>query len=169
VNEVELDGLVLKITYDFLVNLQRNGLEPSSIRMKELSRDSSISANSFVNYPDVKTFFNRWKVILEDRKFLCSVGSFPIVQNINLDNKNLKFSNSYHWYDILDDRYLVKKIKFDSKRSPIYESEIQRYLDLTNKLMDQYKRDINKAISSRTELYVDPCYVDAGYISNTKN
>ncbi len=166
---MKLDGLVLKITYDFLLTLQKNGLEPSSIRVKEKTRDSSLYGSSFVNYSDIKSFFERWRIILEDRKFLCSVGSFPIIHNINLANKNLKFDNSYHWYDILDDRYVVKKIKFDSKRLPLYEKETQRYLDLTNKLMDQYKKDVSRAISARTEIYVDPCYVDSGYISNTKN
>lgn len=167
--ELGLDGLILRITYDFLVNLQRRGLHPSNMRVRLISRDSSISNTSLVTYKSVSEFYENWRFILDDRKFLCSVGKFPVIQNILIDNKNLNFKNLYQWYDIMEDRYLVKTIKFDSDRSSIYEKEIQRYLDLMNQLIDQYIKDINKAIRSRIELYVDPCYVDAGYILKTKN
>lgn len=166
---MELDGLILQITYDFLVNLQKRGLMPSEIRMKLISQDSSVSGSSLITYKSIADFYENWKYIIEDRKFLCSVGNFPIVQNILINNKNLNFENTYHWYNLLGDRYLVKKIKFDSARSLIYEKEIQRYLDLMNQLIDEYTENISRAIKSRTELYVDPCYVDSGYISTTKN
>lgn len=166
---MELDGLVLKITYDFLINLENNGLNLSNIRIRNISRDSSFGGDIFVNYSNTKNFFDRWKDILEDRKFLCRVGSFPVLQNIQIINKNLNFSNLYKWYDVLGNRYFITNIKLDTSRSKIYEKEIQRYIDLINKLLDQYKIDVMNAISSRTQLYVDPCYVDGGYISNTKN
>ncbi len=166
---MELDGLILQITYDFLINLQKRGLMSSEIRMKLISRDSSISNASYITYKSITDFYENWSYIIEDRKFLCSVGNFPVVQNILITNKNLNFENTYHWYNVLGDRYLMKKIKFDSARSLIYEKEIQRYLDLMNQLIDQYIKDVSRAIKSRTDLYVDPCYVDAGYISTSKN
>lgn len=165
---MNLDGLVLRITYDLLINLQRRGLTPSNLKIKLLSRDKS-APSSTLQYSNTAQFFENWKKILDDKNFLCSAGSFPIIQNLHITNNNLKFDNSYQWYDITGDIYLVKKIKFDSDRSAIYQREIEKYIELMNQLIDQYNKDVNAAITSRSQSYVDPCYVDSGYISITKN
>ena len=34
-----------------------------------------------------------------------------------------------------------------------------------NDLFDQYVKNINTAIETRLNSYVDPCYVDSGYVS----
>ena len=40
-----------------------------------------------------------------------------------------------------------------------------RYIDLMYKLFDTYTKNVRAAIDVRLNSYVDPCYVDAGYVS----
>jgi len=75
------------------------------------------------------------------------------------------FENQFLWYNITDQRKLIRKIRYDEQRKDIYEREIQRYLDLMYKDFDTYTANVNAAIKERLNKYVDPCYVDAGYIA----
>ena len=40
-----------------------------------------------------------------------------------------------------------------------------RYKQLMNDIFDQYVKDVNSSIEIRLNSFVDPCYVDAGYVS----
>lgn len=160
-----MDGLLLKIAYDFLNDLNNRGLFSTNIKIKLLSRDSKLNSHLTKTYSDFSSFTNENSAIIFNRRFLCSAGDFPIIENIVIDNSNLKFTNKYSWSNITNRRLLVKNIQYDITRIDMYEAETQRYLDLMNKLMDSYTSNINKAISIRLNSYVDPCYVDAGYVS----
>jgi hypothetical protein len=50
-------------------------------------------------------------------------------------------------------------------RSTIYETTIQKYLDLMNEKIDAYVSNARNGIKVRLNSYMDPCYVDAGYVS----
>ena len=60
---------------------------------------------------------------------------------------------------------MIKKLSYDSYRKDFYETEIVRYENLIDDLINQYIININKAIETRLNSYVDPYYVDAGYVS----
>ncbi len=160
-----MDGLLLKITYDFLNDLEKRGLVVSSIRVKLLSRDANLNSLMFKSYADFNAFLAANKEIIFSKRFLCSAGTFLVVENITITNKNLNFNNSFGWYNITDKRFCTKRVEYDNQRKDIYEQQLKRYLDLMYKLFDRYTKNINTAIKVRLNSYVDPCYVDAGYIS----
>jgi hypothetical protein len=160
-----VDGLLLKIAYDFLNLMERRGLATSNIRIKFLPREKSLGFSVYKNSENFIGFKESYGPIIFDRRFLCSSGDFPVIENIILTNKNLNFENQYFWYNITDQRKLTKKIRYDEQRKDIYEREIKRYLDLMYKEFDIYTKNVNNAIKERLNKYVDPCYVDAGYIS----
>jgi hypothetical protein len=160
-----VDGLLLKITYDFLNELEKRGLTSSAIRVKFLSRDATLKGLTFKSFSDFASYIKEYESIIFDRRYLCSAGPFLVIENLVINNKNLNFSNIYYWYNITDKRILNKKIQFDSVRAGFYEKDIQRYIDLMYKLIDTYTKNVNTAIKTRLDSYVDPCYVDAGYVS----
>ena len=141
------------------------GLTVNHLKVKELSRDSTLTTRIYRTYPNSEKFIEVNKSIIFDRRYLCSSGNFPVIENIQLINNNLNFSNSYFWYNITDSRYFVPKISYDNQRKEIYESQIQRYIDLMYKEFDTYTKNIKQSIDIRLNSYVDPCYVDAGYVS----
>jgi hypothetical protein len=160
-----VDGLILRITYDFLNNLDRRGLKVSNIRVKLISKNTKLRGTTYLSFSNLSSFFETYKTILSDRRYLCSAGDFPIIENLSLNNVNLKFKNSYNWYNITQSRKLDTKIQYDNSRNEIYDREIQRYLDLMYKSIDEYTVNVNNGIKVRLNSYVDPCYVDAGYVS----
>ena len=162
-----MDGLLVKINYDFLKELENRGLKVSNIRVKFLSRDTKRSGILFKTYSNFTAYVNDNAVssILNDRRYLCSSGSFPVVENITLDNKNLLFPNRFAWYNITDKRTYVKTITYDINKSNIYEIQVKKYVELMYSLFDTYTKNVNVAIQTRLNSYVDPCYVDAGYVS----
>lgn len=166
-----MDGLLLRINYDFLLDLKRKGLEPVDIRIKRLPRDTIAygKKTSFTTIRNFDEFNHLYGSIIMDRHYQCYAGPFPVIENIKLINNNLSFKNDYRWYNITQSRILVKEILFDSLRKDFYETEIQRYISLTNKLFDEYTANINMAIDVRLTSYMDPCYVDAGYVSPNSN
>lgn len=160
-----MDGLLLKITYDFLSELERRGLSSSSIRVKFLSRDATLKSLVFKSFSDFASYTKEYGSVIFDRRYLCSAGPFIVIENLTINNKNLNFSNIYLWYNITDKRMLTKKIQFDSVKNGFYENDIQRYIDLMYKLIDTYTKNVNTAIRTRLDSYVDPCLIDAGYVS----
>lgn len=162
-----MDGLLVKINYDFLKELENRGLKISNIRVKFLSRDAKSRAILFKSYSDFNSYVNdpSIKSILNDRRYLCSAGPFPVVENLTVDNKNLSFTNRFAWYNITDKRTYVKTITYDINKSNIYEIQVKKYVELMYSLFDTYTKNVNVAIQTRLNSYVDPCYVDAGYVS----
>jgi hypothetical protein len=160
-----VDGLLLKINYDFLVNLKKLGLEVTYIKVKDLSRDERLSSRIFRPYGNSDQFIDQYKDIIFSKRYLCSSGMFPVIENIQIVNKNLNFPNSFYWYNITDRRYYVKKLDYDIQRKDIYEAQLVRYIDLMYKLFDTYTKNVKTGIAARLNSYVDPCYVDAGYVS----
>lgn len=164
-----MDGLLVKINYDFLYELENRGFSTSKIRIKFLSRDTKGMGTVYKTYDSFYAYAEDYpiKTILNDRRYLCSAGEFPVVENLTINNTNMDFLNRFAWYAITGQRYYVKTISYDSNRSEFYEAEIVKYLDLMNSLFDTYTKNINTSVSVRLSSYVDPCYVDAGYISAT--
>ena len=160
-----MDGLLTKINYDFLLNLKRLGLTPSNIRVKYVSRDSKVNTLSTTTFNTLDQFISAHSSILDSNRYLCSAGAFPIIQNLVLTNNNLNFANTYTWYDITDSKRLVRSLPNDPTRKVIYETQTAKYLDLMYKKIDEYINNTRTGIKERLNSYVDPCYVDAGYVS----
>lgn len=160
-----MDGLVLRITYDFLTNFDRRGLKVSNIKVRFISKNTKLRGTSYLAFTDLSSFYENYKSILSDRRYLCSAGDFPIIENLSLNNVNLEFKNSYNWYNITQSRKLDTRIQYDNNKNAIIDREVQRYLDLMYKSIDEYTSNVNSGIKIRLNSYVDPCYVDAGYVS----
>lgn len=160
-----MDGLILKINDDFLRNLEKRGLKVKSLKIRYLIRDIGKKGHKYVRYDSLSSYNRVAYSIIGQARYLCSAGDFPVIENLELENKNLRFSNEYQWYNLTERRYVVKRLDFDSFRSESYEKEIFKYDRLMNDLIDKYISDINNAIEVRLSSYVDPCYVDAGYVS----
>ncbi len=75
----------------------------------------------------------------------------------------------YYWRNITEKRLLTKGVLYDTARNNFYDKEVQRYVDLMNSKFDQYTTNIGNSISIRLNSYMDPCYVDAGYVSPNSN
>ncbi len=160
-----MDGLILKINYDFLRTLEKRGLKVKNLKIRFLIRDIGRKGHRYVSYRSLSAYDLMASKVLNNGRYLCSAGDFPIIENIELQNSSLKFANDYRWYNITEDRYMVKKIDYDSFRGEFYAKEIVRYESLMNDLINKYVSDIQNAIDIRLNSYVDPCYVDAGYVS----
>lgn len=162
-----MDGLLLRINYDFLLDLRRQGLEPSDIRMSLRPRDMVVTGykNIFNSVKNIADFERLYGSIIKDRHYQCYAGPFPVIENIYLKNSNLSFKNNYKWYNITDTRTLTREIQYDSLRKDFFDKEIQRYLQLMNLKFDNYTATVDKSIKIRLNSYMDPCYVDAGYVS----
>jgi hypothetical protein len=160
-----VDGLLTKINYDFLLDLKNYGLLPSKIRVKYVSRDSKTNTVSTITFETFNQFISYHSDILNSNRYLCFAGEFPVIQNLVLDNLNLNFLNNYSWLDITNSKRLLKTLPNDMARSTIYETTIQKYLDLMNEKIDAYVSNARNGIKVRLNSYMDPCYVDAGYVS----
>ena len=164
-----MDGLLIKINDDFVKNLNSRGLSVGSIKVKFIVRDfvteNTKKGYRFRLFNDLSSFNSFFSSILSLNNYLCSAGDFPIVENIELKNRNLTFENSYKWYNISENRNFVKTIKYDTYRNDFYIKETEKYESLMNSLIDEYLTNINNSIDIRLNSYMDPCYVDAGYVS----
>ncbi len=164
-----VDGLLIKINDDFIKNLYQRGLSVSYIRVRFLIRDfqDSITRKGyrFMTFNTLESFNSYFSSILNSKNYLCSAGDFPVLENIEINNNNVSFLNSYKWYNVTEDRKFVRKIKYDSFRNEKYIAEAEKYENLLNVLFDRYITDINRSIDIRLNSYMDPCYVDAGYVS----
>jgi hypothetical protein len=164
-----MDGLLLTINRDFLLNLERNGLKVDNLKIRYLIRDAGNKGNRYKPFYSMDDYTKFHSTILNSPNPLCSAGEFPVIENIEIHNQNLYFKNEYRWYNITESRTLVESIAYDSFRKEFQESETVRYKKLMNDLFDQYVTNINNAIETRLNSYVDPCYVDAGYVSPNSN
>ena len=160
-----MDGLLTKINYDFLLNLKNLGLSPTKIRVKYISRDSKINTSAFVSFDTFNDFIAYHSAILNSNRYLCSSGDFPIIQNLVLDNLNLNFKNTYSWLDITDSKRLRKNLPNDPIREAVQEAATQKYINLMYEKIDEYVTNAKNGIKVRLNSYMDPCYVDAGYVS----
>ena len=160
-----MDGLLLTINRDFLKYCESRGMKVSSIRVRYLVRNSTQKAHRFRSFKTLNDYTKYHSSVFTSGKPLCSAGDFPIIENIEFDNQNLNFENSYRWYNISQQRKLVEKIRFDSFRREKQITEVERYKTLMNKLINWYILNTDKAIKARLDSYVDPCYIDSGYVS----
>lgn len=160
-----MDGLILVINRDFLNNLEKRGLHVKNLKIRFLIRDVGRRGELFKPFRSLSEYENYVYSILSSVNPLCSAGRFPVIESIEIDNKNLSFKNTYRWYNITQQRKLVESIAYDSFRKTFFESEVQRYKSLMHTLIDDYIKAIDVAIETRLNSYMDPCYVDAGYVS----
>lgn len=160
-----MDGLLLKIAKDFVDELNGNGLSVGRLRIKIYPRDRANRRYAFRSYSTGAEFLAAFGSVLSSPNFLCSAGSLPVIENIELENSNLAFHNSYRWTNILDRKTLSETVEADVYREEARQKEVDRYRSYMSQRIDRYISDANSAINVRIESYVDPCYVDAGYVT----
>jgi hypothetical protein len=160
-----MDGLLLTINRDFLSKLENRGLKVANLKVRYLIRDVGYKGNRYKPFNSLQSYTLHHASVMNSSNPLCSAGEFPVIENIEILNENLYFKNEYRWYNITQSRTLVESIAYDSYRKEFQDNEVIRYKNLMNDIFDQYVKDINSAIETRLNSYVDPCYVDAGYVS----
>ena len=160
-----MDGLLLTINRDFLNNLEKRGLKVLNLRVRYLIRDVGYKGNRYKPFSTLVSYTDFHSSIMNSTNPLCSAGEFPVIDNIEISNTNLYFKNEYRWYNITQSRTLVESIAYDSFRNEFQNNEVIRYKQLMNDIFDQYVKDVNSSIEIRLNSFVDPCYVDAGYVS----
>lgn len=160
-----MDGLLLKIANDLVEDFERNGLKVGRVRIKIHPRDKANRKFAFRGYSSGSEFKAAFVSILSNPNFLCSAGSLPVIENIELENTNLNFHNSYRWTNITETKKLSETVAADVLRNNAREKEVDRYRSYMSQRIDRYISDANKAVQVRIESYVDPCYVDAGYVA----
>jgi hypothetical protein len=161
-----MDGLVLKINSEFLKFLMDNGLNIDYIKVNILSRDYTRSTRKYIAYSTIEEYNIDYSSITSSFQCLNYAGNFAVIDTISLTNKNLPFYNEYRWSNIIDEpeTKLETIFEFNSFRNSFYESEVERYRVFTKKCIDAYRRIIDQAIQIRLYSYVDPNYVDYGYV-----
>lgn len=160
-----MDGLILRINYDFLLSLQKYEIKVNWIRTKDIPKNPAETRSTHRTFDSGSSYVNHIKGIALHREYLCYAGPFSVIQSLEMDNTNLRFENKYRWYDIFGEKRLVSLSDFDSYREQKHSEEIERYRSATSQLIDTYIATVNRAIAARLEAYVDPCYVDANYVS----
>ena len=161
-----MDGLVLKINSEFLKFLIDNGLSIDYLKVSILSRDYSRSIRRYIPYMSIDEYNTDYSAITTSFQCLNYAGNFAVIDTIYLTNTNLPFHNEYRWSNIIDEpeTKLETIFKFDSFRSTFYESEVERYRVFTKKCIDAYRQIIDQSIQIRLYSYVDPNYVEYGYV-----
>lgn len=160
-----MDGLLLRINYDFLTFLGRNGLKVGPMRVKHVPRNRSTRSFVFKSYGSGAEYIAMFSSAMLHPRFLCSAGEFPLIESIEVTNDNLTHHSSYRWYNLFGATKMVKTIQDDGKRNDRYELDSARYEDFQRQRIAQYVLDATSGVDVRLSSYVDPCYVDAGYIS----
>lgn len=143
--------------------LKKYELGVNWVRVKNMARSKNQSA--FRSFESGESYVNSIKAIANSRDFLCYTGNFSIIQSIELENTILSFRNIYRWYDIFGERKMIEISDYHKILEERNNEKIEKYKTFTNKLLDDYVKSILHAIDARLESYVDPCYVDGGYVS----
>lgn len=160
-----MDGLLLRIAYDLLLDLGKNGMEVGRMRVKSTPRGHRGRRFRYSTYTGPE-FLSYFEDAVNHPRYLCSAGDFPVIECIETHNEgNLKFHNSYRWYDLFGKVNVVQSSRYDGLRGEKYASDIARYLQWQRDRFAQYVTDCGVAIEARNSEYVDPCYVDAGYVA----
>ena len=157
-----MDGLLVKINYDFLQLLAKNNLVASQIKLKYLKRDIPLNSIKFERIEDFQAYINKFNQILKDRSYLCYAGEFVVIENLNITCTSLNYTNEFRRYIITEKRSLIKKIRLDNTIDN--SSTTDRYEKIQSSFFDDYVTTVNNAIFTRLNSYTDPCYVDAGYV-----
>lgn len=135
------------------------------MRVKHVPRNRHTRSFVFKPYANGEEYLAAFRDAMLHPRFLCSAGLFPVIENIELTNQNLTHYNSFRWYNLFGAPKLVTTLKQDEMRGAKYEADAVRYVAFQREKIEQYVANCNSAIEVRLGSYVDPCYVDAGYVS----
>mgnify|MGYP007122143345 CR=1 FL=1 len=135
------------------------------MRVKHLPRNRHTRSYVFKPYASGADYLAEFGEAMVHPRVLCSAGLFPVIENIELTNQNLSHYNSFRWYNLFGGMKLVTTLKQDGLRGDRYEVDAERYIAFQREKIEQYVANCNSAVEVRLGSYVDPCYVDAGYVS----
>lgn len=160
-----MDGLLLRIAYDLVLDLGKNGMEVDRLRVKSVPRGTRGRRFKFESYTG-SDFLSYFADAVSHPRYLCAAGDFPVIECIETHNEsNLGFYNSYRWYDLSGRMNVVQTRRYDGLRGSKYASDVDRYLQWQRDRFTRYVADCGASIEARNSEYVDPCYVDAGYVT----
>ena len=155
-----MDGLLSRVLYDLLIDLGRNGLSVGRCRVKLMLRPGTNSTST--SYENGAALLDAVRFV-ELPRYLCQVGGYPVISNIELKTVS-PAGYTVSVYDVIGSRRITSVSPMDRKRDASIASVEARYLQYVAQRMEQYAADVSKSMEARTSAYVDPCYVDAGYV-----
>lgn len=153
------NGTTVKLTWDFLNNFKKNGLNIKNIRVRLYHRNSS----SFVTYPTLDEFYLTFSTIINSRNYSKYSGSYVEVQNMTLTNTNFKLPSTMICWDIHNSKRTIVSNPYDVNRNSTYELQMNKYIDLQTTLVKSYQQTISSTIEAQQSLYMDANYVDDNY------
>jgi hypothetical protein len=164
-----VDGLTSKINYDFIRELKRRGFLPADIKVRYKQKDSNPRLVSrTLNYKTYDSLISSLSFVNE-ANYLCYSGELGILENFKITVTSKNFAVSFTCFNITGSIVIRESVSFDNKRGDFYATEIERLRKTLLDLIDKYKQNINTAVDVRINSYLDPCYVDAGYVSPNSN
>lgn len=164
-----MDGLTAKINYDFIIELKKRGYLASDLKVRYKQKDSNprVVSRSF-GYRTYESFISSLSFVNEPN-YLCYAGELGIIENLKLSVTSKNFTIVFSCFNITETQTINHKVSFDNKRNEFYTTEVERIQKTIIDLFDKYKQNINNAIDTRINSFLDPCYVDAGYVSPNSN
>ncbi len=161
-----MDGLLLRIAYDLVYDLHRNGLDVGRMRLQHVPK-GSVGGRKFrySTYASGNGFLSALSEAMSSPRYLCMSGDYPLVVNLDATNTNVSFHNSYKWVDLFGRFSMSSTVGLDVQRSARRDEVVDRYVGYQRERLLRYVSDSSAAMAVRSASYVDPCYVDAGYVS----
>lgn len=156
-----MDGLLSRVLYDLAIDLQRNGMVLGRSRVKLLPRSGTYSTST--SYQDGQALLTELDFVTRVR-YLCQVGGYPILSNIELRTSSPS-GYTISVYDATGSAKVTTVSPLDNARSTNIDAVVEKYAEYVRGRVAQYANDCQISLAARTSLYVDPCYVDAGYVS----
>lgn len=149
------DGSSIKSIYDFLLSIQVKDYTLSLEKFTVTIEDNINKNKRQESFNTIESFLERFAFVLEKISPQCDTGPYFRLTKLNIKtNKNENSINLKYYYD--SDNNNWKYYHTIEKKS--VESEY--YL---NELLNHSKKQ-EFLISYRKARYVDPCYMDEGYI-----
>ena len=155
-----LDGPTLKVSIDFLKNLETRGFLINKIRAKIIVRSESRYGTRFVSYKSVSEIIENSLPKLSDPDYVKWIGDYLIIDNISITNTSLGFVNEFNWRDLSGTPTLTESIQYTRIQNEIFKDSVVKFETLVRDLISSYASLINSTISERSKILV---YTESGH------
>ena len=167
---MELDITTLENTYLLLQELETQGFVSYKLVFKVVSK--STGKITYANFTDLQDFFNRYSSLLTyagPNKY-CIVGDFVYLENIKFINTAVPYKNNILYYNITSGNPQVKKeLDYNTNKNAFFEQDVKKFVAYLKEMLVSYINRNNQLVEIRESAYVDPCYVDPGYVLDQRD
>ena len=167
---MELDITTLENTYLFLQELETQGFVSYKLVFKVVSRINR--KITFFNFENLQDFYNRYSILLTNTSpnRYCIVGDFVYLENIKFINNAVPYENNIFYYNITSGNPQIKKdLRYNNNKNAFFEQDVKKFVAYLKESLIAYINRNDMLMETRQSAYVDPCYVDPGYVSDDPN